>query len=101
VSWEPVASTTTASTRRKLTLLAHLASHQVLEGYMLQGLSGKQMAQKVLTCFKDAIHDNCTKVRPALHRQTSCQDCCTLAAWAVSIHLPSPTAWGLPLVKAA
>jgi hypothetical protein len=35
---------------------------QVLEGYMLQGISGNALADKVLDCFKDAIHDHSVRV---------------------------------------
>lgn len=39
----------------------HLHS-QILEGYLLQGIDGKALADKVLQCFTDAIHDVTTRV---------------------------------------
>ncbi|KAG2432824.1 hypothetical protein HXX76_008558 [Chlamydomonas incerta] len=35
---------------------------KILEGYLLQGIDGKALADKVLQCFKDAIHDVTTRV---------------------------------------
>jgi hypothetical protein len=48
---------------------------QVLEGYMLQGISGNALADKVLDCFKDAIHDHSVRVvRSMLITQPSLMD---------------------------
>ena len=35
---------------------------QVLEGYMLQGIQGKHLAEKVLQCFKEAVYETTMKV---------------------------------------
>eukprot|EP00198_Chlamydomonas_reinhardtii_P001173 XP_001690508.1 predicted protein [Chlamydomonas reinhardtii] len=35
---------------------------KILEGYLLQGIDGKALADKVLQCFTDAIHDVTTRV---------------------------------------
>ncbi|GLC36679.1 hypothetical protein PLESTB_000129400 [Pleodorina starrii] len=35
---------------------------KILEGYLLQGIDGKALADKVLQCFKDSIHDVTTRV---------------------------------------
>lgn len=35
---------------------------QILEGYLLQGIDGKALAEKVLQCFKDSIADVTTRV---------------------------------------
>ncbi|KAG2485571.1 hypothetical protein HYH03_015735 [Edaphochlamys debaryana] len=35
---------------------------KILEGYLLQGIDGKALAEKVLQCFRDAIHDVTTRV---------------------------------------
>ncbi|KAG2448902.1 hypothetical protein HYH02_006250 [Chlamydomonas schloesseri] len=35
---------------------------KILEGYLLQGIDGKALSDKVLQCFKDAIHDVTTRV---------------------------------------
>lgn len=35
---------------------------RILEGYLVQGVSGNDLAGKVLSCFKDSIHDVCVRV---------------------------------------
>ncbi|EFJ46296.1 hypothetical protein VOLCADRAFT_93432 [Volvox carteri f. nagariensis] len=35
---------------------------KLLEGYLLQGIDGKALAEKVLQCFKDSIHDVTTRI---------------------------------------
>ncbi|KXZ47615.1 hypothetical protein GPECTOR_34g774 [Gonium pectorale] len=35
---------------------------KILEGYLLQGIDGRALAEKVVQCFKDAIHDVTTRV---------------------------------------
>ena len=42
--------------------LQHVSPLQVLEGYMLQGIQGKHLSEKVLQCFKEAILESTMKV---------------------------------------
>lgn len=39
---------------------------QILEGYMLQGTQGRHLGEKVIQCFRDAVHDSMSKVLRSL-----------------------------------